>query len=1295
MNQLPIESRGQEIGRLAGRALASQMPISWIETSTSGDTDYGIDYVMQIKNTSNEVSFNFFLQLKGTMSPSYTADRQFITIDIQLSTIMYYRGLESAVVLAVVDLEEHVGAWHKCPIYYLILEDDFFSAMAGKEDQKTTSVKVPTKNLVTNTLDLLSYFQNRFTEQLAVSGLKKQLSNINMPVAPAVSIIAKGLEQKPIYLDSMANPIDAPWVHSPEGSNAAALERCWNLLSSNKILLAERTLITLSQRLTNLSDNERAEYHLQMARLLSYKGNSEESRVHALQANQACERPRYKLTYLESLFNGEDEPTPELLQDISDRLDTQTYHSCFLKTKCMAMLGHVDEALALMDSLYPKSIAGRLVILCLGERLAEADDMLARVEQFTFHDVHDEYVFNVVAARRLYFAHFAEDQSDILSVPAHGLVTYNVSDMTRAMKHIDRAWSLAPELPHLTNIDQLIDVSVPVSAYFDRLSELANHIEPFYQERSTDQTLARCYSQVLWQQQRFQDLIQVIEQITEPDGFDLYMLTTAIYMTGRKRDALELLIRHEGKLFDQDNRWSIPAITMGAKWASELLEHKVAQRYSALLGTSEQGRACLAILECEKRCQDNPDQAKEHLMHLHEVYCNTEKPLSIALSLLGSLDPQDEDSARIIITLSDRVLSHAELSPEHYRVRAHSFLTMKDWSRAEDIARKKLGTGDNDIGWPLILAASLKAQGHLGESLSVLKKDREFVQLSIPALQFYIELSMTLGLLEDVIGEIKTLYSQVTTRQMKVEVLSRLLMVYVQSERYLDDAVLALAEYGQLVDQNDVREEGSFLMVSLTIGRSHQDTAETIAAFQVRLQTYTEKFPDSPILWKAMVDINATPEELRKQFQRISGTTDDQVAQSEINTLAIRDRSLPAPFIMRSRLMLGLRDIFTLWHAAQTSPPENLEFKIQHALQVQWEKFEQGTRAGAHILFDETALLTLSEIGALDDVLMATDRCYLLQSTFNSIRDAHAGWEGSISSAKAGNILTALHDVLPKITIIEPTDELSNGAAFDLYADAVKQIGAVLISDDKDLALCTSHLYGPVLTGNSMNIIEYLYQKGRIDSAQQAQFVGMFSQLPAIVQVNVRIDYAASILIDCLPQLLYVDFTTTPFGYLFENIISAKRDSNEIVIIVLKILLAAQLRRPTHPKVILDMLVATQRYHQLRTLPDLIATWFVYQCINTPASSPVLFIRDDYKGAIWLAYSTIMNEFEKSTVTNRELLIPVIQCIHTFRPDTRALASAAVESCIAYDNKLLQLMRSLTSEFELCLRLLQTQEHVI
>ncbi|WP_348727766.1 DUF4365 domain-containing protein [Rheinheimera texasensis] len=1291
MNQLPTESSSQEIGRLAERSLLSQIPVSWIHTPASGDTDFGIDYLMQIKNTNDEVSFNFYLQLKGTMNPVYSADKKFITVDIKLSTIMYYRATEPAVILAMVDLKDHGGAWYKCPIYYLILEDAFFLELAGKEGQNTVSVKIPTNNLVTSTLDLFGYFQNRFTEQLAVSGLKKQLSDINMPLTPAIDMITRGLEQKPIYLDSMANPIDAPWVHSPEGSNAAALENSWNLLSSNKIVLADHALSLISQQLSGLTSNECAEYHFQMARLLSYQGNQDGAKTHYLHAHQACERQRYKLAYLESLFDNEEELPPEILQYIIDASDTQSYQSCFLKAKCMALLGQVDDALTLMETQYSERIAGRLVILCVGERFLDADALLAKADQLSFHNIHDEYIFHVVAARRLYFVHFAEDTSEMLLVPVHGLATYNASKMNRAMTHISRAWALSLELPHLPNIDQLITVSLPVCGYFDRLSELAQHIEPFYRERSKDQALTRNYSRVLWHLNRFADVINVIQRLIAPDGFDLYLLIISTYMMGRKKDALKLLMSSEDKLFDLSNPSALSAVAMGVQWASELLEHKVARRYSALLESSEEGRTCLAILECEKLCKDNPAQRKEHLLHLHNVYCSTGKPLPIAQCLLENLDAQDEESANIIISLSDFILLHKELSPEHYLTRAHSFLTTKDWESAEGIATKKVGTGDNGITWSLILAASLKAQGRLGESLSVLKKDLELVQLSSEALQFYIEISMSLGLLEDVIGEIKTLYAKATTRQLRVEVLSRLLMVYVQSKAYREDLKFALAEYGRLVDQNSMREEGSFLMLSLTVSSCHLDTAETKAEFQARLRTYTEQFPDSPILWKKMLHVDVTPEELLRQLQQISGTTDDQIRQSEINTQAIRDGSLLAPFVVRTRLMLGIKDIFALWHKAQTTPAENLEFKIKHAPQLTWVSFEQQTRVGLHLLFDETSLLILYEIGALDAALIATDRCYILQSTFNAIRDAHNIWEGSWSTIEAEDILKSLHAILPKITIIEPTTGLSNALAFDLYADAVKQTGAMFICDDQNLVWAVSHLHGSVPSGNSVNVIEYLYRKGQIDGVVQAQLIGMYSQLPAIIGINIRIDYAATILEHCLPQRVYVDFTGTPFGHLFNKIILGNGSDNEIVIIVLKILQAAQLIRPIDPIVVLDILEATQQYYQKLTVPEIVGRWFLYQCINTPASSSVLYIRDDNKRAIWLAYSQMMNKYTNSIVSDIDLLIPILQSLRNFAPDVRNNTYSALESCIAFDGTLLQTMRFILDQLEVDRRLLQSK----
>ena len=90
MRNLPKDSRSQEIGRLAARALGGKLPKSWIETQLAGDTDFGIDYTIQLKSTDDYVNYSFYLQLKGTTVPSYNTDKTFISHDFDVSTLNNY-----------------------------------------------------------------------------------------------------------------------------------------------------------------------------------------------------------------------------------------------------------------------------------------------------------------------------------------------------------------------------------------------------------------------------------------------------------------------------------------------------------------------------------------------------------------------------------------------------------------------------------------------------------------------------------------------------------------------------------------------------------------------------------------------------------------------------------------------------------------------------------------------------------------------------------------------------------------------------------------------------------------------------------------------------------------------------------------------------------------------------------------------------------------------------------------------------------------------------------------------------
>ncbi|QJB49352.1 DUF4365 domain-containing protein [Acinetobacter sp. NEB149] len=183
MGNLPKDGRSQEIGRLAARALASKLPKAWIETPMAGDTDFGIDYSIQLKSTENYVNYSFYLQLKGTTVPKYNVDRSLISYDFDVSALNYYSQQEPLVMVAVVDLKEKEDDLSNCSIYYFWLEEDWFEKNKDKlESQKTISVQIPTDNLLDSSLDIYQFYKKRITEKNRFFSLKRSITERQKPI---------------------------------------------------------------------------------------------------------------------------------------------------------------------------------------------------------------------------------------------------------------------------------------------------------------------------------------------------------------------------------------------------------------------------------------------------------------------------------------------------------------------------------------------------------------------------------------------------------------------------------------------------------------------------------------------------------------------------------------------------------------------------------------------------------------------------------------------------------------------------------------------------------------------------------------------------------------------------------------------------------------------------------------------------------------------------------------------------------------------------------------------------------
>lgn len=100
----PKESNSQMLGRLAAEKFIGAKPDSWTVKEIDGDTDFGIDYFIQLRDINGFVKYNFLAQLKGTKDPKKIKE-DCIKVELKASTLNYYAN-QGLVMIIVCDLIE-------------------------------------------------------------------------------------------------------------------------------------------------------------------------------------------------------------------------------------------------------------------------------------------------------------------------------------------------------------------------------------------------------------------------------------------------------------------------------------------------------------------------------------------------------------------------------------------------------------------------------------------------------------------------------------------------------------------------------------------------------------------------------------------------------------------------------------------------------------------------------------------------------------------------------------------------------------------------------------------------------------------------------------------------------------------------------------------------------------------------------------------------------------------------------------------------------------------------------------
>lgn len=938
---LPKEGSSQQIGRLAKRALGVKLPAAWIEKEQDGDTDFGIDYLIQLKNSNSDVSFSFYFQLKGTTVPDYSSDENYISYDFKVSTLRYYRQQEPLIMVGIVNLKDNENELSECPIYYKWLDDEWFSLNEDKLDgQSTISIKIPTDQKINTSLDVYAYYAKRIEEKLAVADLKRELNAQTPNIVQSLVNLTDVISEKPIFLKTVEAGGDEPWIENPKDEIPTRLKQCSDNIAANFLIKAQGILDELREGISTFSNHEMAEFYFQEATLSARQGNDKRAHENFKFSYEKSNKDRYKLAYLESKFRLDEPPSNTELNELAATLPVHEYKNAMLKAKCLVLLGHIDKALNILRENHPKRPLGQLIMLILADKPKEIDDAIKNFEMATLENDREKFWFHALVARKEFTR--ANEKNIIVGSNVHmrAYVNADMNGMKESYENLIKAWNYAKDVGYPSDILVLLDISPFLFGYFNQLNDLFYHLELLLSERPNHAALIKLYSRLLFNDHQFERTIELLLQIeTTLDAFERGMLILSNYSLTRYSVALQLIKDNYNDLVHEKPANAALIFSIGAEIAREFLEDGLAENYIKIAADFESGKAFVELSKFMKICKAEPANRDIHVINLYKKYITLGRPIEIAEHLFRFLNPIDEAHAALIIEIADQLMGFYELQEQESFRLAEALITESKFDDAILLANKYIEREHFHPHWSLVKAVCLEKNGRPGLAYEEVKASLDKNKFSIDYLKQYVHMCIQFGLLSEVEESLKDLLSSSDKHDEKLRFLSNLIVVYFSTQGNEEKLQNAIARFGQLVDREDCKEEGQFLIFFLMLPSAKSQCE--VEDFQQRLEIYSQKFPDSNILWQGNIDIENGPDALINSINKIAGITPDQLAKWEQNRQKIRNGSLPAPFVMLEKILRDTRDLFTTWVLANNSGEGDIEYKLNQSPQLEQELFNR------------------------------------------------------------------------------------------------------------------------------------------------------------------------------------------------------------------------------------------------------------------------------------------------------------------------------------------------------------------
>ena len=1116
----PTVDRKRLISSASKALLIERHPAHWEPTEQSGGSDFGFDYSIQLAPLG-QVTYTLRAQLKGTESPTLSADGQTLSIALKRTTLNMYATTPEEVMLlvAVVQLRSDGKVDPaNSHLYWSWLAPELERLRGSRyavdeSDQETFVVHVPISQEVTTNLDVTPYLERRLEEARATETLES--------IAQKAGIVPAGVDDpmQQLVKAVVANPlmffreVDIDDDHlPPDGAPGLAIAQALSYVRAGQTTLAEDAVAQL----------DRAQFDgkpVLTAALLSVEGKiavQRRRRVEALglfeQAYSADPTERHLLARAEVRFlQAIDEGDKPAIAAVAALLaDVRSDEGLSLLVRVQVAAG--DFAAAHMTVARvgePARAMPHLVVLSGERRWADVRAEALRALSVPRLSRQDAMGLRLVAARAcwsqaLSTAAIAPDKAEM---PLTGLPGIDL-DAAKA------AWAFSKDclldlkkLGWQPNVEILAPIAMASAAAIGRHDEALPLVREAASSRPEYQEL-----------QENVELLAIgagnIEVATEanlrlPETHAVLVRRTCLQFQAKQFPVcLETALRCLSSL-DEAVEQTPMAFAMGSAAAIKLARTADADR---LIAGIRHDPSWVEFEYFARFAQESMrSEGKAPLTELRDGLKRIPNSRLLLSNLFSNLSVDDRDQASEIVGLARRLRAEAALSDKDWFHLVLALLKLSLWEDAERESRgsiERFGETDRTVS---LLAIAVEMQGHTGEAIGLLERALTLGANRAATLRNYLGLCLRLGRTLAAQETIEKLLGLESDRAGRLDLLRLNALLLSQLGRS-DDAYLVVRDLAQTVDRGVELEEGMYLNLYMSVTlHMPRLPEEELTAVGERTKAFSATWPESR-LFKVMTlpaDGTVSVAKLNALLGEVLGhDSQERMLEFVQRETQARDGQLPVPFVARPSFVFHyIGDAFTLWEYSKRSKPEDRQYHLVCATTDQMPASRDVLRDIP--LLDLPALLVVHDLGLFEVLFSLYPRIAISRVTVDYIsQHARGVFINDVASKIAESLLDVINANLRRIdqpaSDRQAVQEVHPKTLLDDYVTLAESGRWAVYSDDAITRVWVDHKRSGTQGLCTLDLMRFADEQGLLSPAHVGKHMAQLAAWNVQISVVAR-----------------------------------------------------------------------------------------------------------------------------------------------------------------------------------------------